>query len=142
MPESHVVSGLVAKRAELAGQVAHAEAELRKLRSALEHLDATIVLFDPSIRPAGICGRRGSHRPAVLPELARHVLDLMRTASGPLTTREMALRLLKEHKLDRAELVRLDRAIGGYMNKVDERLVERTTRRKRPVRWRLTEACR
>jgi hypothetical protein len=137
MPESHVVSGLVAKRAELAGQVAHAEAELRKLRSALEHLDATIVLFNPSIKPADIRGRRVPHRPAILPELARHVLDLMRIASEPLTTREMALRLLKEHGLDKTDLVRLDRAIGGYMNKVDERLVERTNRRKRPVRWRL-----
>ena len=54
-----------------------------------------------------------------------------------MTTREMALRLLKEHGLDKAELVRLDRAIVGYMNKVDERLVERVNRRKLPARWRL-----
>ena len=56
-----------------------------------------------------------------------------------MTTREIALRLLKEHGLENGELVRLDRAIGGYMNKVDERLVERVNRRKRPARWRLIE---
>ncbi|HSI02741.1 MAG TPA: hypothetical protein VLA02_19215 [Reyranella sp.] len=61
----------------------------------------------------------------------------MRAATEPMTTREMALRLLNEHGLDKAELVRLDRAIVGYMNKVDERLVERVNRRKRPARWRL-----
>ena len=104
MPENHVVSGLIAKRAELAGQVAHAEAALRKLRAALDHLDATIVLFDPSIKPDGIRGRRVPHRPAVLPELARHVLNLMRTAAEPMTTREIALRLLKEHGLGNGEL--------------------------------------
>ena len=137
MPESHVVSGLIVKRADLAGQVAHAEAELRKLKSALEHVDATLVLFDPSIKPAGIRGRRVPHRPAMRPELARHLLNLMRTVAEPMTTREMALWLLKEHRLDKADLVRLDRAIVGYMNKVDERLVERVNRRKRPARWRL-----
>ena len=63
----------------------------------------------------------------------------MRAATEPMTTREMALRLLNEHGLDKAELVRLDRAIVGYMNKVDERLVERVNRRKRPARWRLVE---
>jgi hypothetical protein len=131
------VSALIRKRAELAGPVAHAESELRKLKSALDQLDATIVLFDPSIKPTGIRGRRMPHRPTVLPELSRHILNLMRTATEPMTTREMALRLLKAHGLDKAELVRLDRAIVGYMNKVDGRLVERVNRRKRPARWRL-----
>ena len=69
--------------------------------------------------------------------IARHILNLMRTAAEPMTTREIALRLLKEHGLENGELVRLDRAIVGYMNKVDERLVERASRRKRPARWRL-----
>ena len=31
----------------------------------------------------------------MLPELARHVLNLMRTVAEPMTTREMALWLLK-----------------------------------------------
>ena len=71
MAMSHVVSGLIAKRAEVAGQLAHYEAELRRLREALEHLDATLVFLDPAIKPAGIRSRRVPHKPPVLPELAR-----------------------------------------------------------------------
>ena len=76
-------------------------------------------------------------QPPVLPELARTVLDLLRTAAQPMTTREMALRLPQEHNLDRADLARLEQAVGGCMNRADGRLVESVSRRKRPMRWRL-----
>ena len=54
-----------------------------------------------------------------------------------MTAHEMALRLLQEHGLDKADLARLEQAIGGCMNRADGRLVEPVNRRKRPVRWRL-----
>ena len=134
---SHVVSDQIAKRADVAGQITHHEGELRRLRAALDHLHATIVFLDPDIKPTGIRSRRVPRQPPVLPELARTVLDLLRTATQPMTTREMALRLLQEHNLDRADLARLEQAVGGYMNRADGRLVEPVSRRKRPMRWRL-----
>jgi len=48
MAESNVLSGLVAKRGELAGEVEHYRRELQRLAEALGHVDATIRLFDPS----------------------------------------------------------------------------------------------
>ena len=83
MAQSHVISGLVAKRAEVAGQITHLDAELRRLRAALEHLDATLIFLDPTIKPAGIRSRRMPHRPPMVPDLARRVLDLMRAANAP-----------------------------------------------------------
>jgi len=47
MAESHVVSGLVQKRAELAGQIDHHRREMPRLREVVEQLDATIRLFEP-----------------------------------------------------------------------------------------------
>ena len=47
MAESHVVSGLVAKRDELAGEVERCRRELHRLADELGHLDATIRLFAP-----------------------------------------------------------------------------------------------
>ena len=44
MAESHVVSALTAKRAELAGEIELATRHLQHLRAALEHLDATLCL--------------------------------------------------------------------------------------------------
>lgn len=47
MAESHVVSGLVAKKSELAGLMQHYQAEISRIGFDLKHLDATIKLFDP-----------------------------------------------------------------------------------------------
>ena len=45
MAESHVVSALANKRAEIAGMIARAEQQLGQFRADLVHLDATIRLF-------------------------------------------------------------------------------------------------
>ena len=50
MAQSHVVSGLVEKRGELAGQAEHHGRELKRLAQELGHLDAAIRLFDPDYR--------------------------------------------------------------------------------------------
>jgi hypothetical protein len=47
MAESHVVSALVAKRGELAGDVQRHRRELQRLDEQLGHLDAAIRLFAP-----------------------------------------------------------------------------------------------
>ena len=47
MAESHVVSALVAKRAEIAGVIAQTERQLGQFRADLVHLDATLRLFAP-----------------------------------------------------------------------------------------------
>ena len=51
MTEPHVVSALKAKRAELAGEIELTTRQLQALRTALEHLDATLCLFDPAAVP-------------------------------------------------------------------------------------------
>jgi hypothetical protein len=47
MAEPHVLTGLIAKRAELAGQIEHAQDKLRQLAIDLDHIDAAIHIFDP-----------------------------------------------------------------------------------------------
>jgi hypothetical protein len=54
MAESPVLSGLVAKRGELAGEVEHCRRELHRLADELGRLDATIRLFDPAFDLGGI----------------------------------------------------------------------------------------
>jgi hypothetical protein len=54
MTESHVVSALVDKRAELAGQIVRIEQQLGQVRSDLIHVDATIRLFAPTLEPETI----------------------------------------------------------------------------------------
>ena len=49
MAESHVVTGLVAKRAELAGRIEQCRQELERLLANVGHLDGSIKLFAPGV---------------------------------------------------------------------------------------------
>jgi hypothetical protein len=51
MGEPHVISALSNKQAELAGIVSQLERRLGQQQANLAHLDATMRLFDPDIRP-------------------------------------------------------------------------------------------
>jgi len=53
MAESHVVSALVNKRAEIAGMIARTE-QLGQFRADLVHLDAALRLFAPGLEPKTI----------------------------------------------------------------------------------------
>ena len=50
----NTLAGLVEKRAEIAGQIAHTRATLRQLIIDLDHVDAAIRIFDPSYDVEGI----------------------------------------------------------------------------------------
>jgi hypothetical protein len=104
MVESHVVSGLVAKRGELAGEAERHRWELHRLADELVHLDATIRLFAPDYDLGGIRARkrRRAHRWFGPGECQRLVLEVLRDAGGPLSdqcvTTAVALRKgLQDH---------------------------------------------
>jgi hypothetical protein len=88
----------VRKRAELAGRIEHARAELEAMMAGLAALDVTLRLFDPGIRLEAI--RPKAHRPGngqAPPGIeTRDVLAALREAAGPLTAREIAARLLAQ----------------------------------------------
>ncbi len=60
MAESHVVSGLVAKRGELAGEAEHCRRELQRRADEVGQLDATIRLFDPDYPWAAVVRATGA----------------------------------------------------------------------------------
>ena len=105
MPESHVVSALAHKRAELSGEIERTHQHLSKLIADLEHLDRTLLLFDPNypietikpkaFRPPDDWSNRG--------EMTRVVLGILRQAAEPLTTRDIALQLIADRALDTSD---------------------------------------
>jgi hypothetical protein len=58
MAESHVVSVLVAKRSELAGQIEKLHDEIANIRALMDCIDGSIKLFDPDYDLRGIKGKR------------------------------------------------------------------------------------
>ena len=58
MAERHVIGALQTKRADLSGTLGQIEQQLAQQRANLAHLDATMRLFDPDIRPNKIRPRQ------------------------------------------------------------------------------------
>lgn len=105
MAEPHVITALVRKRAELAGDIENGQAAVQRMIRELEGLDATIRLFDPGYRVEEI--RPKAFRPpedwSKRGEMTRIILSILRQAAEPLTSRDIALQLVAERALDVAD---------------------------------------
>ena len=102
MAESHVVTGLVAKRAELAGRIAACRRELERLETDVGHVDGAIKLFAPdykleSIRPKATGRGQRLFRQG---ECQRLVLEILRDASPPLSAARLAEALAQRKGLE------------------------------------------
>ncbi|HEU4960802.1 MAG TPA: hypothetical protein VFT56_10370 [Sphingomonas sp.] len=96
------LEALKRKRAELTGEIARCHASLTTLSADLEHLDATLRLFDPAFvaesvlpkvfTPPKSWSKRG--------EMSRAVLSILRVAKGPLSTREIAAMIVQQRGLE------------------------------------------
>lgn len=96
MTETHVVSALVAKRAELTGLIEHWQSQIRQTSMDLDHLDATLQLFAPDYDLSGIKAKAiRTYNPWFSKgEINRLALDALRTASSPLSTCDIGDRLI------------------------------------------------
>jgi hypothetical protein len=99
----YVLTGLVKRRAELAGEIEETHNRLRKMIEDLEKTDSVILQFDPShqveaIRPKAFRPPSDwSHRG----EMTKTVLSILRQAAEPLTSRDIALELVVTRALDK-----------------------------------------
>ncbi len=104
MENEHVLSGLLRKRAEIAGLLENAQAEMRRLVIDLDSVDATIRLFNPDInleeiRPKPLPPRHAAYKG----EVARIVLGALRTAHHPMTAEELAMHVMAERDLNTSD---------------------------------------
>lgn len=106
-----VVTGLMKRRAMLAHDIEATHDKLRQMILDLENLDATLLQFDPTLevetirprafRPPEDWSKRG--------EMMRLILSVLRRATEPLTTRDIAFEAIIERALDKSDqkLIRL-----------------------------------
>jgi hypothetical protein len=97
MVEPHVISALRIKRAEISGYIRDLEKRIARQRANLANLDATIKLFSPDANPDAIPPKRPYRRTRYFAhnELSRLTQDALRTASGPLTSAEIATAVMR-----------------------------------------------
>lgn len=110
MAEPHVITALVAKRAELAGEIVAAEKRLDQMRADLAHLDGALRIFGGPA-PETIAAKPVRTRCAWFGngELARWVLDTLRDAPGPMTAGDIARAVMAAKGLDAGDRVILER---------------------------------
>jgi hypothetical protein len=97
MSETHVVSALRKKRAEVAGHVHDLEKKVKTWRVRLAHIDETIKIFSPDADPEAIPPKRTYRRARYFSrgEFARLCLDALRKADRPLTTAEIVASVIE-----------------------------------------------
>src|SRR3954467_3916061 len=130
MAEAHVVAALKDKRAELSGDIADLEKRIGQHRADLLHVDAVLRLFAPEFEPATIPPRavrrpNSWFRPG---ELARLLLEVLRTAPAALTLPAITLQVMERRGFDpqdarTTELLR--KLVSNALNRQAADLVER-----------------
>lgn len=125
MSESHVVSGLVAKRSDLAGQIDAHKSELVRLQSAVAHLDYTIKLFAPEYDLRTIKGKRTNTRNQYFlsSEAPRIALDVMRETNQAMSSRELVEAILDRKGIEATATViaQVQRNIIGILRRLEKR---------------------
>lgn len=140
MGHSHIIAALSNKRADLAGIVRQLEQQLAQQRTDLAHLDATMRLFDPKIQPSDIRPRQQRARNVWFRpgECLRLIYDELREATQPMTTRELAERIMRLKAIPAADDQRrelVQKTLLGSLNRARQTIVRIETAG--VVRWRL-----
>lgn len=127
MAESHVVSGLLSKREEIAGQITTIQAEIGRLQGALTHLDNTIKLFSPQYDLRTIKGKRTYTKSKNFErgEAQRMTLDVLRELKKPLCSREIVDELLERKNIESttANIVNLQKNILTILHSLEKRKI-------------------
>jgi hypothetical protein len=116
------------------------EQQLVQQRANLAHLDATMQLFDPDIRPKDIRPRQLRQRNAWFRqgECLRLIYDALREATQPVTTRELAERIMRVKAITPADndcRERLQKTLLASLNRAKETIARVETAG--VVSWRL-----
>jgi hypothetical protein len=101
MESPNTVSGLMAKRAELAGKIEHAQKALRDLVTDLEAIDGALRVFDPEMRLPVIRAKRAPIAHATYHhDTQRIALKTLREAGEPVSSRDIAKAVMGSRGFD------------------------------------------
>ena len=145
MAETHVVTALIDKRAELAGQITRFEQQLGQFRADLTHVDATIRLFAPDLEPDTIPAKviRRSDGWFASGEVKRRVLDTLRRSGRPMRAPDVVRAVMVEQGLDPADrraVATVQLKVGSNLRQLTARgLLCRSAKNSGAVLWRIAD---
>ena len=144
--KSAVVSGLIAKRRELAGIIDQLQRQLDQHRADLTHIDGVLRVLAADLDPETIRPKRAYRRNRYFArnELSRLCLGVLRTAAEPMSTDEIAGRVIATKGFDAGDTI-LRAAIRDQIGDIVKRLHRRgeveSIGRGRATRWKLVDGA-
>ena len=130
--------------AELGGQILENKEEAQRLAGQMLHVEAVIKMLDPTYNLRRIAVKRRRPNPWFKRgTVYRRAVDVLRTATEPLTAREIAERVLEAANVanpNKAALADLQGSILASLRNHKGKGIERTNEGA-PARWRLNEAA-
>ena len=104
------IQALERLHSELSGQIAENKDEAQRLARQMLHVEAVINLLDPTFNLLRITEKRRKPNPWFKPgKVYRRAVDVLRTATEPLTAREIADRVLEAAKITNPDKAALGR---------------------------------
>jgi len=102
MAESHVISGLVSKHSELAGEIDYHQSRVKQIRADVEAVATAIKVFDPDYDLRTIKAKpvRAKNQFFKHSESNRLLLDVIREAKGDISTPEIVEGVAKIKGID------------------------------------------
>jgi hypothetical protein len=127
--------------AELGGQIQENKEEAQRLAGQMIHVEAVIRMLDPTFNLRRIAVKRRKPNPWFKRgTVYRRAVDVLRTATEPLTAREIAERVLEAANIKTPDKAALDDLIGTVLASLRNHAgigVERTNEGS-PARWTLS----
>jgi hypothetical protein len=115
----------MSKRGELAGLVEGLQDHLREAMINLDHIDQTILLFDPEADLAEVKAKPLPPRHVAFKgQVTRAILSMLRTSGEALDSKSMTLRLMAERELNAADkklLKTIQKRVGAALRNMRER---------------------
>lgn len=131
MKNDHVLSGLMAKRAELAGQIERIQRDMRELVATIGHIDATIRAFDPDADIDDIKPKLPPRFQAFKGEVSRLILDALRKSGKPTPVSDLTLVVAAGRGIDPDDkpfMRVLCRRVGACLRNLRKKNLVRMTR--------------
>jgi hypothetical protein len=141
-PKHPAVTFLVHLHADLGGQIRANRQEGERLAADMKHVEAVIRMFDPAYNVQAISVRRRNRRNRWFKRgtMFRAVLEVLKAAEGPLTTREIVLQLLAGKGEAKPDLKTIRDLEGGVRSSLSLKAGKsvQNVGQGMPARWQLT----
>lgn len=142
MGHTYAISGLVAKRSEMAGMIEHHQKEIERLRQCLYQIDAAIRIFDPAYRIRSIKATEYRRYSRIFKkgECYRLCLEALRRADDVLSTTLITEIIMHKKSVPQEQQSTVTDSVNNSLRFAERRgIVQRVGMDGVSIRWKIAD---